>query len=368
MKKSFLRTPVRPLICAFAMALTTAGASQSDTDHPSLLLTAYAEIYYAYDFNQPEDHLRPSFLYSHNRHNEVNLNLGYLKAAYARDHVRANLALAVGTYVNANYAAEPGVLKNVYEANAGVRLGQSAALWLDAGIFASHIGAESAVSKNCPTLTRSIQAENSPYYESGVKLTYTTKNDQWLFSALFLNGWQRIQRPDGNNTPAFGSQITFTPSDKVTLNHSSFIGNDKPDDVKQMRYFQNLYGIISLTDQWQITAGLDIGLEEKSPDDHALQSWYSPLLIVKYQFHPDWAITGRWEYYGDPGEVIVPTGTPNGFKTMGWSANLDYALKEGATWRIEARWLRSEDAIFEVNDGFEKTNFCLTSSIAVELD
>ena len=29
------------------------------------------------------------------------------------------IALAAGTYMNANYAAEPGVLKNIYEANAG---------------------------------------------------------------------------------------------------------------------------------------------------------------------------------------------------------------------------------------------------------
>ena len=51
---------------------------------------------------------------------------------------RANIALAVGTYMNANYAAEPGVLKNIYEANAGVKISNNKNIWVDAGILPSH--------------------------------------------------------------------------------------------------------------------------------------------------------------------------------------------------------------------------------------
>jgi hypothetical protein len=53
------------------------------------------------------------FIYSYNRHNEVNLNLGFVKGSYTTENVRANLALMTGTYANANLAAEPGVLKNM---------------------------------------------------------------------------------------------------------------------------------------------------------------------------------------------------------------------------------------------------------------
>lgn len=63
-------------------------------------------------FPNPTNNTRPSFIYSHNRNNEVNLNLGLIKANYETEQFRANLALAAGTYMNANYAAEPGVLKN----------------------------------------------------------------------------------------------------------------------------------------------------------------------------------------------------------------------------------------------------------------
>jgi hypothetical protein len=39
----------------------------------------------------------------------------------------------------------------------------------------SHIGFESAIGKDCATLTRSILADNSPYYEAGVKIDITSK-------------------------------------------------------------------------------------------------------------------------------------------------------------------------------------------------
>jgi len=121
--------------------------------------------------------------------------------------VRANLALMAGTYANANLSAEPGVMRNILEAYAGVKISKSKNLWIDAGIFSSHIGFESAVGKDCWNLTRGILAENSPYYESGVKIGYPSEDGKWFASGLMLNGWQRIQRVEGNNTPAFGHQL-----------------------------------------------------------------------------------------------------------------------------------------------------------------
>src|SRR5688500_14370235 len=95
---------------------TTLNATESNAN--PFTFSGYVEAYYVYDFNQPVSNTRPRFLYSHNRHNEFNLNLGFIKGSYTTERVRANLAFASGTFMNANYAAEPGVLKNIYEANA----------------------------------------------------------------------------------------------------------------------------------------------------------------------------------------------------------------------------------------------------------
>lgn len=331
----------------------------------SLNISGYAEAYYQYDFNKPADNNRPGFIYSHNRHNEFNLNLGFIKATYTAARVRANLALAAGPYMNANYSAEPGVLKNIYEANVGVKLSKKKNIWLDAGIMPSHIGFESAVSKDCWTLTRSILADNSPYFEAGAKLTYNSDNGKWLLSGMALNGWQRIARVNGNSLMSWGTQIQYKPSDKFLLNYSTFIGTDKPDSARLSRLFHNVYGILNITDKFAITAGFDIGTEEKTPGSDDKNTWYSPVLILKYAVSDKWAIAVRGEYYSDENGVIIATGTPNGFKTTGFSLNIDHSPAKNVLVRLEARNLSSKDEIFVKPLGATNNNTFITSSIAV---
>lgn len=351
----------------FAILSTIALNSSAQTGYTKnpLSISGYIETYYSYDFANPSDHNRPGFVYSHNRHNEVNLNLGFLKAAYATDKLRANLALMTGTYPNANLAAEPGVLKNIFEANAGVKISKKKNLWVDAGIFASHIGFESAIGKDCWNLTRSILADNSPYYESGVKVSYTSDNEKWFLSGLILNGWQRIQRVNGNNTPAFGHQFTFKPNSKVTLNSSSFVGSDTPDSTRQMRYFHNFYGQFQLTEKFGMILGFDIGVQQKTKNSDDFNTWYSPVLIMKYAPSEKISIATRGEYYSDANSVIVSTGTPNGFQTYGYSLNIDYLIMENAVWRIEGRGFTSKDKIFTLNDNPSSQNYFLTTALAI---
>ncbi len=101
---------------------------------------------------------------------------------------------------------------------------------------------------------------------------------------MYLNGWQRIKRPDANQTPAFGTQLTFKPGSRVTLNWSTFIGNDKPDSVRRMRYFNDVYGIFNITDKFSLIAGCDYGLEQKQKGGSDMNSWYSPIAIARYAF------------------------------------------------------------------------------------
>lgn len=353
------------ILAAIIAASASANAQDSTKANP-LSITGYAEAYYQYDFNNPLGNTKQGFVYSHNRNNEATLNLAFIKAAYSTDKLRANIALAAGTYMNANYAAEPSVLKNVYEANAGIKLSKKSNLWLDAGIFASHIGFESAIGKDCRMLTRSMLADNSPYYESGVKIGYTSKNEKWFLSALLLNGWQRIQRVDGNSTPAFGTQVTYKPSSKITLNSSTFIGNDKPDSVRQMRYFHNFYGIFQLGKSVEATLGLDAGMEQKAKGSSAMNSWYSPVLILRFATGPKTAIAVRGEYYEDRNGAIISTGTPNGFKTLGVSANVDYAITSNILWRLEAKNLSSKDRIFEKrNESFSSSSTNISTALAI---
>ncbi len=338
-------------------------AQQTDST-AKISVSGYVEAYYSYDFNQPPHNDRPSFIYSHNRHNEVNINLGFIKAAYTSQQLRANLSLMAGTYSNANLAAEPATLRNIYEANVGVKLSKNRQLWLDAGVFSSHIGFESAVSKDCWALTRSLMADNTPYYETGAKIGYVSANEKWYLTGLVLNGWQQIRRSNGNTRLAVGTQMTYKPTPKLTFNSSTFLGS-RPDSSNRHRFFHNFYGIFQLTHKWGLIADVDYGIEQRQTGSSLYDSWVSWAVILRYQLAPHFALAGRLEKYTDKRGVVIATTTPNGFVTHGFSCNLDYTPLSNIAWRIEARKLSSKDAIFEKQSTAVSQTFALTTSLAI---
>ena len=336
----------------------------TDVEIPKILFSGYAEIFYNFDFNQPDHHIRQPFLYTYNRHNEFNLSLGVVKANYTTENMRANLALMAGTYAQDNLSAEQDALKLINEANVGFRISKKKNIWIDVGIMPSHIGWESAIGKDNMNLTRSLAAENSPYFETGAKISYTSDNGKLFLSGLILNGWQRIARPDGNQTLAFGHQVTYKFSDNYSLNSSSFIGNDKSKDDKRMRYFHDLYSNFSIGEKWSGIAGFDIGAEQNAKGSEKYNMWYSPNLLLSYAVTEKTKIGGRAEYYNDENGVIIGTTTPNGFQTFGFSLNVDHVIQKNILWRTEARSFSSKDAIF-MKDGLpENTNVFITTSIS----
>ncbi|MCP1381376.1 porin [Runella salmonicolor] len=349
---------------ALAYVLCTPLFAQTIDSTAKLVLSGYVEAYYSYDFNQPLNNDRPSFVYSHNRHNEFNLNLGFIKAAYVDERIRGNIALMAGTYTNANLAAEPATLRHIFEANAGLKLAKTKNLWLDAGVFSSHIGFESAISKDCRTLTRSLMADNTPYYETGAKIGYTTDDGKWFLSGLVLNGWQQIRRTDENTRLAVGTQITFKPNAKVTLNSSTFLGS-RPDNTNRNRFFHNLYAIVQLNKKWELIADFDYGIDQQRPSAATYDAWTSWAAILKYQLSSKVGVAGRVENYSDPKGLVITTNSPNGFRVNGYSFNLDYTPISNALCRIEARSLGSKDDLFEKAGRKTATDFIVTTSLAV---
>jgi hypothetical protein len=334
--------------------------AQNDTIKP-FTFQGYGELYYSYDFSNPQNHEKPNFIYSHKRHNEINLNLALAKASYNKNNVRANVALMLGNYAQYNLSAEPTWAQFIYEANVGFKISQKHNIWLDAGIMPSHIGFESAINADCWTLTRSILAENSPYYETGVKLSYTNKSEKFNASFLVLNGWQKIKKPDYIQNPSFGVQLNYKPTSKLILNYSNFIGTDKADSIHSWRLFHNLYTIYEPSKKVGIIAGFDIGTDKYNSKDYDV--WYSPVCVFKYKPKEKYNIAVRGEYYNDKRQILIATNTPSGFQTWGVSSNFDIQIKDNLVWRIEAKEYFSKDKIFSD----DKNNFAITTSLALKL-
>ena len=334
---------------------------QVDVEDTKINFSGFVDAFYSYDLNRPDTSKRQEFFFNHNRHNEFNINLALAKVSVAHEKYRAHLALQAGTYPEDNYGHEPENYQHLHEANVGISLNGDNTLWLDVGIFGSHLGFESAVSMDNYTLTRSLAAESSPYYLAGAKLTYTPSSE-WELAMIVSNGWQVIDKADGNSMLSLGTQVIYTPDASTKLNWSTFIGADEPDPQRRMRYFNNLFGEFVLDDSWRVIAGLDVGLLQKNKGSSSYDLWYIPSLLAKYTIDKEYALGMRTEYVHDSDGAVI-AGNGQGVKTLGLSGNFDYMPQKNVALRAEARWLKDGNNAYNEN---ESSTLFLTGSLAVK--
>lgn len=305
----------------------------------------YLEAYYGFDFGRPANQERPAYLYSFHRHNEPNINLSLIEFNYTSPKFRSDLGVLFGTFSARNYAIEPGILKHLYQAKVGLKLSSKSDTWLDIGIMESHIGFESAKGGTCWTASRSLLAENTPYYSAGIQLSYTSRDSSIYLAGLLLNGWQRITRKGANRLPAIGHQFTWSPTNSLTLNSSSYVGNEYPENERKMRYFHNFYT------KWEqkkmgLIAGLDVGAEQLSYQSDYYGHWLSAILVMQRKFGPFISAATRIEYFYDKNGIIIPTLDDLPFSNLGWSCNVDYTFPFPLMLRLEYRSFYNEQNYF----------------------
>ncbi len=330
------------------------------SDNVIVDFSGYIDGYYAYDFNNSSQLTKQPFFYNHNRHNEFNLNIALIRAVVSYENIYAKLSFHAGTYVEDNYSSER--IKNINEGYLGAYLDTAKKHCIEMGIFSSYIGFESAITGTNLTLTRSILAENSPYFMSGVKYNFTP-SQKWSISALLTNGWQRIAKVNNTILPSFGSQIVYKPTSTSLLNWSTFIGKEYYGNVLGMRYFSNLYWDIAWDSNWRTIFGLDLGLQDSSATDDKYATWWSPVVITQYTISPKWQTAARLEYYQDKHNVIIAHSNP--FSSYGYSLNFDYLINKKTKFRMEARYLDSKEPLY-YHDATD--NFSLTTSLSFEFN
>lgn len=321
---------------------------QTDSLFKHVKVSLYAETYFQNKWPNANQNSRPDYVYSFNRLNEVNLNLGFIKATFDNQKTRANLGLMAGTYAQSNLANEPAAVRNVWEANLGFKVLKNKNMWIDMGVMPSHIGFESAIGKDCWHLTRSLMADNSPYFETGLRVSNTSKNEKWYTALLVLNGWQNIYQNNNIQTPAFGHQITYQPNDKTLFNSSSFVGESIRDTVKGTRWFHNFYVKQTLSKKWSMIGAFDIGFQTYQQENY---QWHAAVLGAQYL----WTAKKKWafrlEQYKDYNNVIISE-TYKNFSGLGASINFDYHLSEQMQLRCEAKYFNVDELKFKTQGQF----------------
>lgn len=343
-----------PVALSFSIFMTQNTPAWAAETPPAVTFGGFIDTYYAYDLNRPSDQNR-SFTTQPARHNEFNVNLAFIEAKINRDRIRGRLALQAGTSVQSNYASEPkdiggpNLARFLQEAYAGYRLSDST--WIDAGIFLSHIGLESFISRDNLTYTRSLVADYSPYYETGIKLS-TQFNDQFSGQLLILNGWQNIA--ETNPAKAIGTQLSYSLNPETSITYNTFFGKESG----ALRHFHDFVLKYSPNAHWTFAGEFDFGFQGDS-------SWNGLAVFAKRSMSQTWSVVARVEQYSDPQQVLIAKSNGSAFKTWGASLGTDTQLDEKCFWRNEVRGFTSNNAIFPGDLGFQKTSGVIVSSISV---
>ena len=329
---------------------------------PVVRFGAFVDGYYAYDAGRPPSRDRSFaggalFGTQPARHNEFNVNLAYADATLAAPRYRGRLAVQFGTSVQANYAAEPregqvsgpDVQRYLQEATAGYRVADR--LWVDGGIFFSNMGMEGWVSRDNPTYTRSLVADYSPYYSTGVKLTYAA-TPRLTARLDVVNGWQNVSENNGGK--GAGVRLDYAPNGAAALSYYNFFSDEAG---TRLRTFNGV-GLKAARGALTLLGEADAGTQRRVAGRAGHSTWYGLLLAARARVAPRVALAGRVERFDDPDQVVLATGTATGatsdtpnpaFRGNGASLGVDVAPAPGSArvlWRTEVRGFRARDAVF----------------------
>ena len=316
----------------------------------------FVDTYYAYDFDRPPTIDRSFFggaLFTTQpaRHDEFNVNLAYVEADIAGNRVHGRFALQAGTSVQSNYNGEPtvGIVSGpllsriIQEAYAGYQLRPN--LWIDAGIFFSNAGLEGWLSKDNLTYTRSLVADYSPYYSSGVRAIWQA-TPKLVARLDVINGWQNIS--ETNSEKGVGLRLDYTPNGHLTASYYNLF-NDEVGSGGQvgtrLRIFNGADA--KLTVGGTTLAGeLDDGTLRPSSTSVMASDWWGFTAIARQQLLPTTAIIARVERYSDPRQVNIVTGLPDAFTGNGVSFGVDVTPQPRLMWRSEVRGFSTDKPIF----------------------
>jgi hypothetical protein len=311
----------------------------------------FLDTYIAHDFNHLPTRYRPYTTQPYYS-DEGALNLGYVDATLTTERVHGRLAFQYGSSVIANYAEEPHeFVRYLQEAYGGISISDT---WkIDVGIFFSHLGMESWISRDDYTPSRSLIADYSPYYQTGVRSIHDL-SERLHLELHVLRGWQNIS---DDRKPCLGTQIAYLFDEKLRVLYNTFIG-----DEDGLRVFNNVVIKSSVTENFGINSSFDLGAQKRSDESQAW--WHGWAIVPHYRFNDTYAIAGRVERYDDPHQIMIQTLSGKSFNTTGLSVNLDTTIIRNLIWRNEYRIFLSTNDVFPRHESFSASDsFVMTSLI-----
>ena len=311
---------------------------------PKLEIGAYLSTYYAL-YTEDEQLAFVKHPTMAARNNQFGLNTAMISFLYKSKNLRSNVALHYGDIAESTW---PSKYNMIQEANAGVQLVNK--LWLDVGIFRSHIGLESTQPRENITSSMSLANVYEPYYFSGAKLTYQI-NSKLSIQVNAFNSFASII--ETNKNKLVGSSIVYNPNNALSFTYNFITGDDTPNEVKikHQRFYHDFY-LTYQKNKLSIGAEFNFGIQNytKIVNTYTLSTAYmnSGLIVAKHQTFSKVGFYGRGEWFSDI-DGILSLGSGMGKYTWGTTFGIEYKPYKNIALSIESRYLKSEKENFVYN-------------------
>jgi hypothetical protein len=238
----------------------------------------------------------------------------------------------------------------IQEANAGFRLHPK--IWIDGGLFRTHIGLESIQPRENICQSVSLVTYFEPYYLSGIKLSYTP-GPRLTFQAQVFNSFNGFT--ENNRKKAVGISCMYEPRNTLSLTSNLLFSDDAPTgSSSKRRLYWNTFGSWR-KGRWLAGAELNGGVQSQL-DAAAKRSaiWmYSAMFSARYQLTNSRFIYSRLEIFRDPNEMLTgPVLDRNhslvGLQVEGLTMGFEWRPFLNAHIRLEGRGLytRQDEMIF----------------------
>jgi Putative beta-barrel porin-2, OmpL-like. bbp2 len=328
-----------------------------------LKFNGYVDAYYSHYTDSVGHGKFQKFGYVSPVSDEFSINIAQLSAQYTSKIVRSTLTIQYGDIPQAVWSSKFNYIQEGY---AGVKLCKK--LWVDAGFFKSHIGTESLLPKDNTCSSEAVISWAEPFYQSGVRLTYTPF-DKFTAVLYIVNGFNQFVA--NNKKKAAGLALTYNFSDNFNINYYNLLSDNTPDsiNISHWRFWNNLVLNLILSKKVNAQFGADFITQQNSDIifthadiNYSTALAFGSIVTFKYQCYKKFGIYARYETLYDPQGIITSSDNyytdNNDFKLIGLTLGMEYKPLSNSYIRLEGRELdmvgKDED-IYYTNGNYVST-------------
>lgn len=284
--------------------------------------------------------------------NKFSLNAAMFTASFNNDIVRSKMSVVYGDIPIGSWTTK---LNMIVEANAGVKLVRN--VWVDAGIFRTHLGFESVFPMDNVCVSSAWGSYVEPVYQAGAKLSFAPTN-KLDFCIHVLNGYNLIE--ETNSKKSVGLTMNYHVNDNLSLSYNNLYGSDAADEdtIDHNRFYNTLF-ISYQNNNWTLAIGGDAAMQQNADlvNSNRSATMFSNLMILKYQATEKFDAYMRGEYFKDDngfmsGTITNSDGEETGLKLWGGTLGGQFKPTENSYVRAECRRIQmdSKQNIFHWNN------------------